>query len=468
MTAQRTTSDTIIALASGSGRAGVAVIRASGPGALGLLSHFSTRKAPEPRVATLRELFDGDEFLDEAVVLSMPGPNSYTGEDVVEFHVHGGPAIIEAVLASAVKSRLCRIADPGEFTRRAFDAGRMDLTQAEAIGDLIDAETEGQRRQAGRLYQGEAARTFEGWRGLLMSAMAALEASIDFPDEADIPGEINLTALEPIEALAADLEAALGDAGRLRSVREGFRIAILGPPNAGKSSLMNRLARREAAIVSPVAGTTRDVVEVRLVLAGYPVWVADTAGLREASDAIEAEGVKRALARADEADLRIWVSDASDAADSQQASVSRETSPALERSRWTEVRPGDLRVLNKADLVSAAPRETGPDAGAGETFVVSAMTGAGFDGFERRLAQIVRERLDADEPPLVTRARHRDLVEEALAAVERALEGARIGIGAELVSEDLRLAARALGRITGSIDAEDLLDRIFSQFCVGK
>ena len=416
MTAQRTTSDTIIALASGSGRAGVAVIRASGPGALGLLSHFSTRRAPEARVATLRELFDGDEFLDEAVVLSMPGPNSYTGEDVVEFHVHGGPAIIEAVLASAVKSRLCRIAEPGEFTRRAFDAGRMDLTQAEAIGDLIDAETEGQRRQAGRLYQGEAARTFEGWRGLLVSAMAALEASIDFPDEADIPGEVNLSALEPIEALAADLEAALGDAGRLRSVREGFRVAILGPPNAGKSSLMNRLARREAAIVSPVAGTTRDVVEVRLVLAGYPVWVADTAGLREASDAIEAEGVKRALARAEEADLRIWVSDASD---SSHASVSRETSPALERSRWTEVRPGDLKVLNKADLMGSAP----PEAGSEDVFVVSAVTGAGFDGFERRLAQLVRERLDADEPPLVTRARHRELVEEALAAVERGLGG---------------------------------------------
>lgn len=458
MTAQRSSNDTIIALASGAGRAGVAVIRASGPGALGLLAHFSTRKAPEPRVATLRELFDGDEFLDEAVVLSMPGPNSYTGEDVVEFHVHGGPAIIEAVLASAVKSRLCRIADPGEFTRRAFDAGRMDLTQAEAIGDLIDAETEGQRRQAGRLYQGEAARTFEGWRGLLVSAMAALEASIDFPDEADIPGEVNLTALEPIETLAADLEAALGDAGRLRSVREGFRVAILGPPNAGKSSLMNRLARREAAIVSPVAGTTRDVVEVRLVLAGYPVWVADTAGLREASDAIEAEGVKRALARAEEADLRIWVSDASD-------DVSRETLAGLGRSGFAGVRPGDLKVFNKADLAGAVAPDSRSE---GEVFVVSARTGAGFDGFERRLAQIVRERLEADEPPLVTRARHRDLVEEALAAVERGLEGARIGMGAELVSEDLRLAARALGRITGSIDAEDLLDRIFSQFCVGK
>ncbi len=465
MAVSRGASDTIIALASGAGRAGVAVIRASGPGSAGMLRALMRIEGivsretslPEPRRAATRMLHDDQGgFLDEALVLWMPGPNSYTGEDVVELHVHGGPAVIAAVVDAALQTRMCRIAEPGEFTRRAFDAGRMDLTQAEAIGDLIDAETEGQRRQAGRLYQGEAARVFEGWRGLLVSAMAALEASIDFPDEADIPGEIDLSALEPIEALAADLEAALGDAGRLASVREGFRIAILGPPNAGKSSLMNRLAKREAAIVSPIAGTTRDVVEVRLVLAGYPVWVADTAGLREAQDAIEAEGVRRALARAEEADLRIWVSDAAD--------VSRETSPGAGHSRLGEVRTGDLRVLNKADLIGAAP----PEAGGEDVFVVSAKSGAGFDALERRLAQVVRVRLEADEAPLVTRARHRELVEEALAAVERGLEAARIGIGAELVSEDLRLAARALGRITGSIDAEDLLDRIFSQFCVGK
>jgi len=409
--------------------------------------------ASAPRKAAIRALRDdAGEFLDEALVLWMPGPTSYTGEDVVEFHVHGGPAVIEAVIQASLKTRLCRVAEPGEFTRRAFEAGRMDLTQAEAIGDLIDAETEGQRRQAGRLYQGEAAQIFEGWRGLLVSAMAVLEASIDFPDESDIPGGIDASALEPIEALAVELEQALGDAGRLQSVREGFRIAILGAPNAGKSSLMNRLARREAAIVSPIAGTTRDVVEVRLVLAGYPVWVADTAGLREASDVIEAEGVRRALERAEQADLRIWVQDVS-------GSVSRETS-----ARLGEVRPGDIQVFNKADLMASAP----PEAGGEDVFVVSARSGAGIDGLEHRLAQVVRDRLEAEEAPLVTRARHRELVEEALAAVERGLEGARIGIGAELISEDLRLAARALGRITGSIDAEDLLDRIFSQFCVGK
>ena len=458
MTVRRGPTDTIIALASGAGRAGIAVIRASGAGASALLRQLSAHAPdvsretpmPTPRRAAIRSLHDRDgAFLDEALVLWMPGPNSYTGEDTVELHVHGGAAVIAAVLDAALQTGLCRVAEPGEFTRRAFDAGQMDLTQAEAVGDLIDAETEGQRRQAGRLYQGEAARTFEGWRGLLMSAMAALEASIDFPDEADIPGEVDLSALAPIADLASELAAALGDAGRLNAVREGFRIAILGPPNAGKSSLMNRIARRDAAIVSPIAGTTRDVVEVRLVLAGFPVWVADTAGLREASDAIEAEGVRRALARAEEADLRIWVSDAS-------ADVSRETLAAH--------RPGDIEVMNKADLVGTAPAR----AGAEDVFVVSAKTGAGFEALERRLVQLVNERLAGDEAPLVTRARHRELVEEALGGVERALAGARSGIGAELVSEDLRLAARALGRITGTIDVEDLLERIFSQFCVGK
>ena len=446
--------DTIIALASGAGRAGIAVIRTSGSQSEDLLKRLTgargvSRETPAPRRATVRALHDADGgFIDEAMVLWMPGPASYTGEDTVELHVHGGPAVVDAVLQTAIGTGLCRIAEPGEFTRRAFESGRMDLTQAEAIGDLIDAETEGQRRQAGRLYQGEASRVFETWRGLLLTAMAALEASIDFPDEADIPGEINLSALGPIAALVDELDAALGDAGRLNAVREGFRIAILGPPNAGKSSLMNRLARREAAIVSPIAGTTRDVVEVRLVLAGFPVWVADTAGLREASDAIEAEGVRRALARAKEADLRIWVRDASD--------VSRETLAAP--------KAGDIEVLNKADLIEVAPARARSD----DVFVVSARTGAGFEALEQGLIRLVRERLEGDEAPLVTRARHRELVREALAAVERALDGAQRGMGAELVSEDLRLAAQALGRITGTIDAEDLLDRIFSQFCVGK
>lgn len=443
--------DTIIALASGAGRAGVAVVRISGPGSVKVLLQLAPGSTPSPRLASVRRLQDGDgRLLDEALVILMPGPKSYTGEDVVELHLHGGRAVVDAVLASALASRFCRLALPGEFTRRAFDNQRFDLTRAEAVADLIDAETEGQLRQAARLYAGEAARAFEAWRAQLVGAMAALEASIDFPDEADVPEHVDRTALGPIQSLAASLRSALADSGRLQSVREGFRVAILGPPNAGKSSLMNRLARRDAAIVSPIAGTTRDVVEVRLVIAGFPVWVADTAGLRETADAIEAEGVRRALARAEEADLRIWVVDLADPG----RSVSRET--------FGPARPGDLTVFNKADLAAEPPVQT-PD-----SFVVSLVTLQGLEALESRLADIVRSRLEADEAPLVTRARHRALVEDALGHVDRALAGSTSGMGSELISEDLRLAARALGRITGSVDVEDLLDRIFSDFCIGK
>jgi tRNA modification GTPase len=448
--------DTIIALASGAGRAGVAVIRISGPAAMTLLETLSGHTRPPPRVAQVRKLrTTAGVPLDEALVLGMPGPNSFTGEDVVEFHVHGGPAIVASVLQAAQSTGLCRIADPGEFTRRAFLNGKVDLTRAEAIADLVDAETEGQLRQAQRLYAGEAQRTFDAWRDDLLDAMASLEAAIDFPDEADVPADVALRALAPVEKLAKGLEQALSLSGRLEAVREGFRVAILGAPNAGKSSLLNRLARREAAIVSPIPGTTRDVVEVRVILNGYPVWIADTAGLRDASDAIEAEGVRRALERAENADLRVWVVD-----------VSRETPPRPP----SEAQPGDLLVLNKADLTSpeGVSRETWIPDGRLEVSAISALTGSGLEALETRLAEIVRDRLSTEEPPLVTRARHRELVEAALFHVKQALDGAKRGVAAELVSEDLRLAARALGRVTGTVDVEDLLDRIFAGFCIGK
>jgi len=447
---------TIIALASGAGRAGVAVLRASGPDAMALLLTLSGPTPPPPRVASVRVLRNTAGLsIDEALVIGMPGPHSFTGEDVVEFHVHGGGAIVASVLQAATSTGLCRIADPGEFTRRAFENGRIDLTRAEAIADLVDAETEGQLRQAQRLYAGEAQRTFDDWREDLLNAMASLEAAIDFPDEADVPPEVARAALAPIAKLAGGLEDALSLSGRLEAVREGFRVAILGAPNAGKSSLLNRLARREAAIVSPIPGTTRDVVEVRVILNGYPVWIADTAGLRDASDAIEAEGVRRALERAENADLRVWVVD-----------VSRETSP----EPLSGPVPGDLLVLNKTDLgaKTGVSRETLDPDGRLEVVEVSALTGSGLESLEYRLAEIVRDRLATDEPPLVTRARHRELVELALFHVKHALAGAETGAAAELVSEDLRLAARALGRVTGTVDVEDLLDRVFSAFCIGK
>ncbi len=444
--------DTIIALASGAGRAGVAVIRISGRDALGVLSHLGV-SPPPPREARVRVLRQGDDQrLDEAVVLYFAGPASFTGEDVVELHVHGGTAVIAAVIDAALASRKCRLAEPGEFTRRAFESGRIDLTQAEGIADLVDAETEAQRRQAARIYAGDNARIFDSWRERLIAAMAALEASVDFPDESDVGAGVDRAALAPMRSLGDDLKAALSEAGRGEAIREGFRIAILGAPNAGKSSLLNRFARREAAIVSPLPGTTRDVVEVRVVLAGFPVWLADTAGLRTTADLIEAEGVRRALERAEHADLRVWVVDAADP-----AGVSRETLAT------SGARPGDLVLLNKTDLTADLPALAGPD-----VFPVSAATGEGLEAVEQALARIVVSRLGGDEAPVITRARHRMLVEEALDHVRRAIAAAEAGLGAELVSEDLRLAARALGRITGAVDVEDLLDRIFGDFCIGK
>lgn len=457
--------DTIIALASGAGRAGVAVLRVSGPLAgdvLGRLFHVkqsATSSAddglPKPRRATLRTLLRPDDasVLDEALVLWMPGPDSFTGEDVAELHVHGGAAIIDAVVSACIETGLCRLAEPGEFTRRAFEAGRLDLTQAEGLADLIDAETEGQRIQAQSLFSGAAGQRFEHWRARLIEAMAALEAAIDFPDEADVPQEIATRSLAPLDRLESELEAALDDWKRGRSIRDGFRIAILGKPNAGKSSLLNQIAGRDAAIVSPIAGTTRDVVEVRLVLGGYPVWLADTAGLREAADAVELEGVRRALERAQDADLRIWLLDSTDP-DNAAVTVSRETS----------FEPGDLLVWNKADLVEFSRA----DSGIGREHVVSAHTGAGVSSLVEAVSVVVKERLGGREAPTITRTRHRALTLEALDHIRAARAAAEAGVGYELVGEDVRMAARALGRITGKVDVEDLLDRIFADFCIGK
>jgi tRNA modification GTPase len=444
-------SDTIIALASAAGRAGVAVIRVSGAGADALLDALTAAPPPAPRLASIRVLRrpGGGDFLDEALVLRMPGPHSYTGEDVVELHLHGGTAIVAAVLDAARETGLARLAEPGEFTRRAFEAGRLDMLQVEAVADLIDAETETQRRQAARLYQGEASQRIEGWRQDLLAAFAALEAAIDFPDEADVPEDIARNAVAPARRLRTDLQRALDQADLFRSAREGVRIAILGPPNAGKSSLLNRLARREAAIVSDLPGTTRDVVEVRIVLAGVPVWVADTAGLREAADRIEAEGVRRALERAEAADLRIWV-EAADGTGADGSDVSRETFG----------RPGDLDVVTKADL--------GGPAGRPGAIRVSARTGEGLQALEAALSELVAARTRSEETPIVTRARHQALVEDALVQVSRALDAADRGLGPELVAEDLRLAARSLGRITGAVDVEDILGEIFARFCIGK
>jgi tRNA modification GTPase len=436
--------DTIVALASGAGRAGVAVIRLSGPAAGATLQALTARDLPKPRCAT-REAFCDPRTglsLDDGLALWFPGPASFTGEDVAELHVHGGPAVIAAIIDACLTQPDVRIAEPGEYTRRAFENGKLDLAEAEGLADLVDAETEGQRRQALRQRRGALSAVYEGWRGRLIEAAALIEAEIDFPDE-DLPGELSCRAGPLLQALADDMGRHLDDAHRGERIRDGFRIAIIGPPNAGKSSLLNALAEREAAIVSDIPGTTRDVVEVRLVLAGYPVWIADTAGLREAADAIEAEGVRRALARAEEADLRIAV-----------VEVGQDVPPELQGA----IRGGDLLVRSKADQIEAHM--------SGDMLEVSAVTGIGLAQLKSQLEARVAEALGREEAPVLTRARHRRLVEEARAALLRAIPA--LDTGAELAAEEVRVAADQIGRLTGRIDVEDLLDEIFSSFCIGK
>jgi tRNA modification GTPase len=442
--------DTIVALATGAGRAGVAVIRLSGPAAGATLKALTARDLPKPRIATREAFCDprSGVSLDDGIALWFPGPRSFTGEDVAELHVHGGPAVIAAVIDAGLSQPGVRVAEPGEYTRRAFENGKLDLAEAEGLADLVDAETEGQRRQALRQRRGALSSVYEGWRGRLIEAAALIEAEIDFPDE-DLPGALAQRAGPILQTLAADMASHLDDAHRGERIRDGFRIAIIGPPNAGKSSLLNALAQRQAAIVSDLPGTTRDVVETRQVMAGFPVWIADTAGLREAADAIEAEGIRRALERAEEADLRLGLVEAG---------------AELPRSLREALQPGDVVVRSKLDLSRLGRRPVTPEV-AGEVWV-SALTGEGMVELAALLSDRVREALGREEAPVLTRARHRRLVEEARGALLRAIPA--LDQGAELAAEDVRVAADQIGRLTGRIDVEDLLDEIFSSFCIGK
>lgn len=440
------TGATICALASGAGRAGVAVIRVSGP-ASGLAARALAGSVPPPRKTALRVLRSGrGEAIDQALVLWFPGPESFTGEDVAEFHVHGGPAVIAAVMDALLGLPGLRLSEPGEFTRRAFEHGKLDLTEAEGLADLVDAETEGQRRQALRQLQGGLKHIYEGWRADLLSAIALVEADIDFPDE-DLPQGLSSRAADHIADLAHGLSEHLNDCRRGERVRDGYRVAIIGAPNAGKSSLLNALAGREAAIVSPFPGTTRDVVEIRLVLAGFPVWIADTAGLREAADMIEAEGVKRALARAEEADLRLVVLDATDPAALPQAA-----------------RPDDLVIWNKSDLAPWSASRLFDASDGARPIPISAATGDGLPDLLTALSARVVQALSAQETPALSRARHRALVAAAAQEVNDALAAP----APEFAGEHLRRAADALGRLTGRIHVEDVLGEIFGRFCIGK
>ena len=445
-------SDTIFAPATAPGRAAVAVVRISGPATRAALAAL-TPAALKPRRAALRTLRNAaGETIDAGLVLWFPGPASYTGEDSAELHVHGGPAVVGA-LSEALLAAGLRLAEPGEFTRRAFENGKLDLAQAEAVADLIDAETDAQARQAVGQLQGALGRRYDGWRSALIEALAQLEAAVDFPDE-EVPADVASRAAGPLTGLLADLDAALADEARGRRVRDGYRIAIVGAPNAGKSSLLNALAGRDAAIVTATPGATRDVIEVPITLAGYRVLLADMAGVREASDPVEVEGVRRARAWADDADLRLWI-------------VDQAAGDGGWRAAQPLARPGDILLLNKSDLVAGADARPAREAAAAlGVAVVDLSVSAGAAG---PLRALLTDRVTADlaggEFPAVTRARHGALLSEARGHVARALSGLH---EPELAAEDVRLAARALSRIAGRIGAEDVLDLVFASFCIGK
>ncbi|MET3664240.1 tRNA modification GTPase [Caulobacter sp. 1776] len=430
----------------------MAVVRVSGPATQPTVEALCG-KAPKPRLAALRKLRHQGVDLDEALVLRFERPASYTGEDSAEFHVHGGRAVVEALLSALVDLGL-RLAEPGEFTRRAFENGKLDLAQAEGVADLIDAETEAQRKQALGQVGGALSQRYDRWRDLLIQSLAMLEAAVDFPDE-DLPEEVAERARPGLRLLNAELDAALADISRGRRVRDGFRIALLGAPNAGKSTLLNGLVERDAAIVTDTPGTTRDVIEVPLVLGGYKVLVADTAGIRETADAIEAEGVRRARAWAEEADLRLWVVDG----------FHVKHTVKLEDA----VRPGDWLVLNKADISEVSDLDAVEARWSGEGMTVvrlSAKSGDAISGLREDLAAYVADALSGAEFPAATRLRHAERLTEAQSYVARALSD--VGLEVELAAEDVRLAARALEKITGRVDPEDVLSRVFSTFCIGK
>jgi tRNA modification GTPase len=437
------TIDTIFALSTAPGRAGIAVLRLSGPAAGTALAALAGG-LPPARVARLAKIRDpaSGEVIDQGLALFFPGPASITGEDVAELHLHGSRAVVAAVLDCLGRLPGLRPAEPGEFTQRGFLNGKLDLTAAEGLADLVAAETAAQRRQALRQLSGELGRLIEGWRAILIRAQARLEAAIDFPEE-DLPAGLIPTARTDAASLSAAIADHLADDRRGERLRDGVAVAIVGPPNAGKSSLMNALARRDVAITSAVAGTTRDVIEVALDLAGYPVLLADTAGLRPTSDGVEEEGVRRAQARAASADLKLVLYDAS---------------KPEEAAAVAGLIDGDaLLIANKIDLVPG--RKLPPDA-----LGLSVKTGQGMAALLDRLQQEVAARLTQGGAPLVTRARHRAALEECRAALQR------FGSAAlpELAAEDLRTAARALGRITGRVDVEDMLDALFREFCIGK
>ncbi len=447
---------TIFALSSGRPPAAVAVVRVSGSRAGNALETLIGR-LPEPRRATLARVREpgSGEVIDEALALWFPAPHSETGEDVAELQLHGGHAVIVAVLDALATMEGCRPAEAGEFTRRAFENGRLDLTAVEGLADLIAAETPAQRRAGFRQLKGLIGDRAEAWRRRLIEALALVEARIDFSDEADVPEDLIGPALRAAQQLRDEIGAAVDDGRRGERLRDGLGVVIAGPPNAGKSTLLNRLARREAAIVSPYAGTTRDIIEVHLDLGGYPVTLLDTAGIRDSDSPVEQEGVRRARERATAADLVLWVTDASAAGCAASERLGAPGGPEI----WL--------VKNKIDLEDRKSLAAQHGLNNENRFSISAVTGEGLDILIDRLSNFAREFFAATEFAIVTRSRHRHALGETVAAIDRAIAHGSSG-HEELIAEELRGAATTLGRLTGRVDVEDILDVIFRDFCIGK
>ncbi len=424
--------ETIFALASARGKSGVAVVRLSGSMVMDCVRSIA-RRIPEPRVATYCRLVHRGIFLDEALVLFFPGPNSFTGEDVAEFHLHGSIATVNAVLEALADFPDVRLAEPGEFTRRALENDKLDLSQVEGLSDLIESETEAQRRQALRVLSGELGRRASAWRDDLIRAAALLAATIDFVDE-EVPVDVTPEVLALVEGVLGALEAEVAGAKAAERIREGFEVAIVGPPNVGKSTLLNALAGREAAITSEVEGTTRDVIEVRMEIRGLPVTVLDTAGIRSTDDRIESLGIERARSRAEDADLRVILS------------ANEHDRPII------DPRKGDFVLVSKADL------------GNGD---ISGLTGFGVEEFIDRLAQELEKR--AAGAGLAIRERHRLAMQRAIGALNLSREQLTSIEGmTEFAAEELRVAVVALDSLVGRVDVEHILGEIFSRFCIGK
>ncbi|HXV74514.1 MAG TPA: tRNA uridine-5-carboxymethylaminomethyl(34) synthesis GTPase MnmE, partial [Sphingomonadales bacterium] len=439
--------DTIFALASGKGRAGVAVLRLSGPKSTNILELLTKKNIPAARTAHLADFFDPEtsDLIDSGVTIWFKGPKSFTGEDVAELHVHGGNAILSRFYNILDGLEGVRAAEPGEFSRRAFEHGKMDLTQAEGLNDLVLAETEAQRKQALSQLRGALSEVYGAWRATLLTNLAKIEAVIDFSEE-EIPENLLLEVKQDVRRLKTDIEARLADWGRGEAIRSGYRIAIVGSVNVGKSSLLNALACEEKAIVSDIPGTTRDVIEVHMDLGGYSAILLDTAGLRRARGPIEAEGVKRAEAAAKTANLRLVL-------------VEAKTWPKAPKEAKKHIGEDGILVLTKADLTRKRPKGI---------IAISSKTGKGLKRLLRAIERRMVLALEAAEPPVITRARHRKALEEAISSLDRFLKNEESATDPAILAEELRMASRALGRVTGAIAVEEVLGEIFSRFCIGK